>query len=403
MSHILLAWELGGGAGHLSSLRPVAEALLARGHQVTLAARDIGSAAMVFGGMEKRMRIVQAPICPKTYSGLADPPLNFAEILMRFGYLDVPMLKALLLGWRGLLQLTGADRLVADHAPTALLAARGMAITCSTFGNPFSVPPPVSPTPNMRDWLDVPLQRLQDSDTRVVATINAALGPDAPPITSLPGLFEGAEHLFVGIQELDPYGPRVPENYIGLHTSRSGSEAALWPEGEGPRVFAYVKADYPHIRACLDALAAAPVRCLINLAGATPQLVERYRGPRLSFTSGHVDIDHVLAQCDVLVCQSGLGTVSAALRGGKPLLLLPSQLEQFLLARNVEKLGAGLVVHPESKLPDIAGNLARLLADPVFAQQAHALARRCSVPSVAAIVEHAATRIEADRNAAPAA
>jgi hypothetical protein len=39
----------------------------------------------------------------------------------------------------------------------------------------------------------------------------------------------------------------------------------------------------------------------------------------------------------------------------------------------------------------------------VFAQQAHALARRCSVPSVAAIVEHAATRIEADRNAAPAA
>jgi UDP:flavonoid glycosyltransferase YjiC (YdhE family) len=400
MSRILLAWELGGGAGHLALLRPIAEVLLARGHQVTLAARDIGSAALIFSGMENEMQIVQAPICPKTYTGLADPPLNFAEILMRFGYLDTPMLKALLTGWRSLLQLTAADRLVADHAPTAILAARGMAVSCSTFGNPFSVPPPSSPTPNMRDWLDVPAHRLQDSDARVVSAINAALVPDVSPIGSLPQMFEGAEHLFVGIPELDPYGPRAPGSFIGLHTGRSGREPALWPQGEGPRVFAYVKAEHPHIQICMDALAAAPVRCLVNLAGATPQLVERYRSPRLSFSAGHVDIDHALAQCDVLVCQSGLGTVSAALRGGKPLLLLPSQLEQFLLARNVEKLGAGLVVHPESKTPDIAGSLARLLADPVFAQKARALAQRCSLPSPTTIVDQAVSRIEA-RSATP--
>lgn len=401
MNRVLLAWELGGGAGHLASLRPVAEALLARGHRVTLAARDIGSAALIFNGMEKQMQIVQAPICPKTYTGLADPPLNFAEIMMRFAYLDTPMLKAMLLGWRGLLQLTGADRLVVDHAPTALLAARGTGIACSTFGNPFSVPPPVSPTPNMRDWLDVPLHRLQDSDTRVVATINAALAPDAPPIASLPDMFEVADHLFVGMPELDPYGPREPGHYLGLHGGRSGSEPAQWPAGEGPRVFAYVKADYPHIQACMEALAAAPARCLVNLSGATAQMVERYRSPRLSFSAGHVDIDHALAQCDVLVCQSGLGTVNAALRSGKPLLLLPSQLEQFLLARNVEKLGAGLLIHPESKMPDIAGSLARLLADPVFTQCARALAQRCATPPVAGIVDHVVTRIE--RGAVPVA
>lgn len=401
MSRILLAWELGGGAGHLSSLRPVAEALLLRGHKVTLAARDISSAAMVFSGLENEMQIVQTPVCPKTYGGLADPPLNFAEILMRFGYLDTSMLKALLLGWRSLLRLTGADRLVVDHAPTALLAARGTDIACSTFGNPFAVPPPASPTPNMRDWLDVPVHRLQDSDARVVATINAALAPDAPPIASLPAMFEGADHLFVGMPELDPYGPRAPAHYVGLHTGRSGSEPVLWPAGEGPRVFAYVKADYPHIQACMEALAAAPVRCLVNLSGATAQMIERYRSPQLSFSAGHVDIDHALAQCDVLVCQSGLGTVNAALRSGKPLLLLPSQLEQFLLARNVEKLGAGLLIHPESKMPDIAGSLARLLADPVFAQRARALAQRCAVPPVAGIVDHVVTRIE--RSVAPVA
>ncbi len=392
MSRILLAWELGGGAGHLALLRPVAAALLERGHQVTLAARDINTAAMIFNGLP--VLVVQAPLCQKTYGGLADPPLSFSEILMRFGYLDVTMLKALLQGWRSLLELTGADRLVADHAPTAVLAARGMGVARSTFGNAFSVPPPMSPTPNMRDWLEVPPHRLQDSDARVIAAINAALAPQASPINSLQQLFEGVEHLFVGLPELDPYGPRDQGTYLGLHTGRSGSEPALWPQGEGARVFAYIKAEYPHIQACLEALAASPARCLVNLAGATPQLIEHYRGPRLSFSAGPVDIDQALAQCDVLVCQSGLGTVCAALRGGKPLLLLPSQLEQFLLARNVEKLGVGLVVHPESKMPDIAGSLARVLADPAFARQAHAWAQRCSTPSVDALLDHAVGRIE---------
>jgi len=402
VSRILLAWELGGGAGHLALLRPVAEALLARGHRLTLATRDIGSAALIFSGMENEMQIVQAPTCHNIYGGLADPPLNFAEILMRFGYLDVPMLKALMLGWRSLLELSGAEQLIVDHAPTALLAARGMAVACSTFGNPFCVPPPVSPTPNMRDWMDVPAQRLQDSDTRVVSAINAALAPDAPPISSLPQLFEVADHLFVGMPELDPYGPRASGTYIGLHTGRSGSAPAVWPEGAGPRVFAYLKANYPHIQRCLEALAAAPLRCVVNLAGATPQLIERYRGPRLSFSAGHVDIDHALAQCDALVCQSGLGTVSAALRGGKPQLLLPAQLEQFLLARNVEKLGVGIAIHPETPAPDFAGALMRVVTEPFFAENAHLLVQRCSVPSVATIVEQVVARIEA-RSTAPVA
>ncbi|MCW5575765.1 MAG: hypothetical protein KIT13_06675, partial [Burkholderiales bacterium] len=238
--NVLLAWELGGGTGHLASLRAIAEGLLSRGHRVTLAARDIGSAAMIFGGLERQVRIVQSPVCSRNYGGLADPPLNFAEILMRFGYLDASMLKALLQGWRSLFELTGADRLVADHAPTALLAARGGAMACSTFGNPFAVPPPVAPTPNMRDWLEVPAQRLQDSDERVVAAINAALAPAVPPIASLHRLFDGADCLFVGVPELDPYGPRAAGSYLGLHMVRSGSEPAVWPEGEGPRVFAYL-------------------------------------------------------------------------------------------------------------------------------------------------------------------
>jgi len=393
MSRILFAWELGAGSGHLALLRPVAEALLARGHQLTLAARDLGSASTLFSGLP--VRILQAPVCSRTYGGLAEPPLNFAEILMRYSYIDVPMLKALLSGWRGLLELTGADRLVVDHAPTALLAARGMAVGRITFGNSFSVPPPVSPTPNMRDWITVPTQRLQGSDATVVRAINAALGSDAPPLTDLHQLFDAADHLFVGMPELDPYGPRTTRDYLGLHSGSSGTAAIAWPDGDGPRVFGYLRMDYAHIEACLNVLSAGPVRCLVNLIGAKPEIIARYRSRHLSFTAGHVDITAVAGQCNAVICHSGLGTVNAMLRAGRPLLLLPGQLEQFLLARNVEKLGVGITVHPETAAPDIAGALARLVAEPFFTDHARALAQRWSEPSAAAVIDHAVTRIEA--------
>ncbi len=393
MSHILIAWELGTGAGHLALLRPVAEALLARGHHVILAARDIGDAGIIFNGLN--LPIVQAPICVKSYKGLADPPLNFSEILMRYGYIDQPMLRGLLLGWRGLLDLTGTDCLMADHAPTALLATRGRAMGRATFGNPFSVPPPISPTPNMRDWLEVPAQRLQSSDARVVATVNSALPDDSVPIDSVHEIFTGADHMFVGIPGLDPYGPRGSGQYLGLHSASSGSATADWPDGDGPRLFAYLRMDYPHIDACLRALSQSGLRCMVNLVGANPEVVARHSSKRLSFSAGYVDIAAVAAQCDAVVCHSGLGTVNAMLRAGKPLLLLPAQLEQFLLARNVEKLGAGLAVHPETAVPDIAGALRRVLNDESFKNNALALARRCSEPSSESVIANAVTRIEA--------
>ena len=41
MANILFAWELGGGAGHIHILAPLAEALASRGHRVFLAAREL--------------------------------------------------------------------------------------------------------------------------------------------------------------------------------------------------------------------------------------------------------------------------------------------------------------------------------------------------------------------------
>ena len=86
MSRILLAWELGAASGHLAGLRPVVEVLLARGHQVTLAAQNLRNAARVFAGLD--FPIVPAPRTHELYGGLEDPPLNYFGTDLSTGYYD---------------------------------------------------------------------------------------------------------------------------------------------------------------------------------------------------------------------------------------------------------------------------------------------------------------------------
>jgi hypothetical protein len=391
VSRIVFAWELGGGLGHLAPFRPIAERLAARGHEVTIAARDVEHGRVLDS---RALVVVQAPFCAKTYRGLAEPPLNYAEILMRYGYLDAPLLSGLLRAWRGLLDLARADLLIADHAPTALLATRGRGTPRALFGNPFAVPPPVSPTPNMRSWVEVPRERLANSDAAVLDVVNRSLGGDGPRLSALHEIFEGAARLHTGLPELDPYGPREPAGYLGLYTGVAGSRPVTWPAGEGRRVFVYLHADYVHLEPVLAALAASGARCFVYVLEGTPALRQKHEGARVAFSAEPVDLGAAVADCDLCVIHGGTGASTSALRAGKPMLLLPMHLEQFLLASALEKLGVARLVHPD-RPPDIAGALGRALSDQGLARAAREFALRHAEPAVDTIAERAADRIEA--------
>jgi UDP:flavonoid glycosyltransferase YjiC (YdhE family) len=393
VSRIVFAWELGGGLGHLAPFRPIAERLAARGHEVTLAVRDVERVNTVFDS--RAVRVVQAPICVKTYGGLAEPPLNYAEILMRYGYLDAPLLGGLLRAWRGLLDLARADVVIADHAPTALLAARARGTPRALFGITFSVPPAVSPTPGMRSWVQVPRERLASSDASVLDAINRCLDGQAPRLAALHEIFDGALRLYLGLPELDAYGPRDPGDYLGLYTAVAAFRPVTWPEGEGPRIFVYLHADYSHVEAALAALERSGARCFVYLLGGTPAHWQKYQGPRLAFSAEPVNLDAAVADCDLYVGHGGSGAAMSVLRAGKPMLLLPSQLEQFLLASILEKLGVARLVHPDAQPPDIAGTLGRALGEPGLARAAREFALRQREPAVDTIAERTAGRIEA--------
>ena len=392
MSRILLAWELGTGFGHIGPFLTVATGLLKRGHELHIAAREVAGAVAAVGDLP--IAVHQAPLCLNTYGGLQDPPLNYAEILMRYGYLEPAMLHGLLTAWRSLMRVVRADIVMADHAPTALLAARDLGLPRAVIGSPFNVPPAVAPTPNMRDWEAVPAGRLADSDARVLKVINVARS-DAQPLAALHCIFEGAVHFFSGIPELDPYGARPADDYLGLRAVSAGSAEPSWPEGDGQRVFAYLHAPYPHLERALQALASSGARVLVHLLGGNPALMRKYEGGRMHFAPALLDFDKVVSACDLCVCHGNVGTTLGMLQAGRPLLMLPMHLEHFLLGRSVARAGAGECVHPDAAEPDIAGTLTRMLADPQYRKAAEGLAAREAATSVGTITHRAIARIEA--------
>lgn len=390
MSRILLAWELGTGYGHLGPFLGLAPSLLERGHELHIAAREVAAAVKAVAGLP--IAVYQAPLCLNTYGGLQEPPLNYSEILMRFGYLEPEMLCGMLAAWRSLMRATDADLVLADHAPTALLAARELALPRAVIGSPFNVPPPRSPAPNMRDWEPVPESRLADSDRRILAVANSQLR--GPRLEAVHDIFAGATAFFSGMPELDPYGARDAGDYLGLTSQSTGSAVPHWPQGEGPAVFAYLHADHPQFERALQALAACRARVLAYVLGPGWQPPAR-QGGQIAYAQGLLDFGRVVAECDFCLCHGNVGTTLGMLRGGKPVLVLPKHLEHYLLGRALQHLGAGLVIAPQEEAPDIGAALATMLADPAHAAAARALAQRGAADSVGTMTRRAVARIEA--------
>src|SRR5437870_405841 len=129
MSRVLIAWELGGNLGHVVYLRAVASALREQGHHVMFALRDLSKAAML---ARAGFAFLPAPAPVRTRrSG------TYASYAAMLGGEVFPSAEAALVGalaWRSIFAAAQPQLLLADHAPIALLAARGTGIRTAVLG-----------------------------------------------------------------------------------------------------------------------------------------------------------------------------------------------------------------------------------------------------------------------------
>jgi UDP:flavonoid glycosyltransferase YjiC (YdhE family) len=379
--------------GHLGRLAPLAQALHARGHEITLAVKDVSGVGSVVG--LDAFRVVQAPVWLKS-GDTADPPLSYAEILARFGYADRGGLGGMLRAWGGLLALVKPDIVVADHAPTALLAARVAALPRVTYGSGFFLPPRVYPLPNMRPWHDIPVAQLAASEDILLAGVNRVLSTlRAPPLARLAEVLTADADFLMTFRELDHYRGRRDGEYLGVASSEGANSATAWPDGAGKKILAYLHGDYREMEAILNIFNKLEARVLLFAPGIAPAMREKFGSSRLVFSSRPLALSAMGRQCDVTVCHGGLATTVAALRAGCPLLLLPLHLEQFLMSMNVESLGAGLMINPDLPNPDAAGVLRRLLKESSFKARALDFADRYADYDPASVLKEIANRCEA--------
>lgn len=390
MASILYAWEFGAGLGHMGVFLPLARELRDEGHEV----HWIVTQPAVVGEFlaSEGFNWLAAPTLPEvTRPG---PPLTYADILLRFGYAEPRALFGLVGGWREAMRLTGAKLVLADHAPTALLAARIMGLPVMLFSNGFTAPPRHSPLPNMRPWTPVSEQTLGQLDRSALSSINAVLARhDCAPMQHLAELFDVAEEALVTFPELDHYPGRGPARYWGSLPSAGAGRPVEWPAGGGRRMFAYLRPECVHHEALLTALHALGQPTAIYFPGISPAFQARFAAPHIRFLDQPADMEQMTREADIGITYSSLATTTAFLLAGKPLLLLPWHLEQYMLARRIEEMGAGRLVNPEQPPGDLRGALADLMDNPAWRTNAAAFAAKYAAFDQQAVIGNLVRRI----------
>jgi UDP:flavonoid glycosyltransferase YjiC (YdhE family) len=376
MKTVLFAWELGGGLGHLGRMLPLAHALAARGHRVVFALRELARAALLL--CEQPYLILQAPIWQGQLRSFPQPA-SYAEILLRQGYFSPANLTGTVRAWHGLMDLVQPDLMIADFAPTAMLAARSRNFPVACYGSGFFIPPHATPLPPFRTWEPIALKRLADSERNVLASINHVLVQGgSSPLSCLADLFAVAETFLCTVPELDHYRERPNARYWKPVFGEIIGIEPTWPSGEGKRIYAYLKPEHPGTQNLLALLKSASYRSLVYLSHATPGQLRQWSSPNLHIVTRPLDLTKTLAQADVAICHAGIDTIFKSLVSGVPVLCLPMQAEQFLTSTNVERLNVGINIAKDFESEKLKLALDRLLVDVTISEGVRHFAERYS-------------------------
>jgi UDP:flavonoid glycosyltransferase YjiC (YdhE family) len=344
-------------SGHLNPLLPYADALIAMGHDVAVAAPEAVSQRLAQAGIAhlpvceaadedaeaSRLRIDAASGALAVQAAAAE---HFAGVLARASF---PDLKRIIADWSPDLVLRESLEL------GALVAAAAAAIPCCRVG--------VHCGQGEMDFfphLLAPVDRLRVG-TGLPGDDGASLRSEAV-FSAFPNFMdEGVDWL--GTQEPFRVRPALAP------TPHSSAARPIWAPADG-ETFVYVtlgtvsgrsEKSRTAYRAILEALSTLPVRALLTTGPIMPHEELGIIPPNVT-VEAFVPQSEVMPYAHAVVCHGGSGSLIGALAQGIPTVVVPLFADQPHNAASVARAGAGISV-TDRTAPVLREAIARVLKD----------------------------------------
>jgi UDP:flavonoid glycosyltransferase YjiC (YdhE family) len=351
-SYLIVTWD---GAGNLVPTLGIARTMVERGHDVRMLAHDT---------VAERCGDVGARFVPLTqgdgWDAMEDPDDFDAEVKLLIEELcfratiaqdvaqelDREPADAVLVDC---MLFTAIDVVLASGTPTAVLFHTPY--TIFREGPLVEMFAPGIPIANARRAeLGLPaIQSLGDIHDACACAIVAVPKGFEPAVSDAAnvrriGPVLDAPPLVREIDDVDVRDGSTPLVLVSLSTSEQGQADLL--------------------QRCVDAVAQLPARAIVTTgvsidpasvrAGANTQVVQ------------YVPHATILPTAALVITHAGLGTTLAALSAGVPLLCTPMGRDQFFNAEQVQALGAGQMLMPDSDSDAIARAATEILRDDRF-------------------------------------
>lgn len=385
MARVLIGWELGAGQGHIVKLKDVAAELKRRGHEVVLAVQQ--TAAMPDG-----CEVWQAPLWPALLTARGRrstaSPATFGDILVALGLAEPGVVSGLLRAWEGILRGARPDLVVAEFAPSLLLAAAGR-IPALAIGTGFGTPPA-----GLAAFPSLTGKPAAHDERRLLDHVNRELGlVERPALPALPAMLQADRTLTEVFRELDPYRAwRDAGDYSAPHIQAIPPMA----DGQGEELFFY----FNGIAGFQKELFLGAVDSGLKIRMHDPRMSEVEIGELeragITFERKPVPFAKIVERSRLVVSHGGLGLACTALCAGLPHVIVPFDMEKRLTAAALVEAGLGASAdHKALKRDAVAGLLNQTYADDALGKRARAAAPDFRVRAATPSAIHVADAVEA--------
>jgi UDP:flavonoid glycosyltransferase YjiC (YdhE family) len=388
MKRAFIAWEIGGGRGHVVHLAAVAASLKRRGYCNVASLVHLDYAGELAPHCEQ---VEQGPQLPYRAPLDNDLPGSYYGDWLGLHHFDDPaIIRRAIERWRAQIVAERPDIVIAEQAPCAILAARSLGLPVVQVGVPATAPPAgMSEFPPFLTDRDTPIY----DETALCSAVNTAILEFAlPALPALPAIYTCDDQVVASITLFDRYAewrtrPRVPPVVGGWHEPG---------ERRREELFVYLSTFDRFNPVILTAIASVRVPTRVVIADNLPMAVAVVRRRGAVVESEPRAPAEIARTARVLVHAGNHGMCCLGVRAGLPQVTISSQIEHRFHGRMLAAAGSGIPVELQRwTVPNIRAAIERAWDDETMASRAAVIADQLAPEFEGDPGEMTADRIEA--------